>query len=263
MIEVKCCYNLVMKSKVGAKWLINIGQRGKLLVKPGAKVTEGEIIAKSVLEEVVSIDIKNFWDGKNEAEKSDILTSWKEKKWHGGENILSYGKMFGVKKITAPGEGRILTVDEFGTMMFAIEGEIREIKSPVAAKLVKVEKDKASLEFKANEYLGKGLVLGKIWAEIDNRCWEKSYEIGSFLSGKIILADEVDGYFWDKVEAVGVSGVIKRLDDDSEIGELGTEVPVLGLEEKEWQVLVNDLKDKQNARVLLNSKSGRLLLVLE
>lgn len=252
-----------MKSKVGAKWLINIGERGKLTIKPGTKVAEGEILAKSVLEEIVPINIKNYWDGKNENEKKDILESWKDKKWQSGEIIFSYGKMFGVKKIMAPGEGRILTVDEFGTLMFAIEGEVREIKSPVAAKLVKGEKDKISLEFKANEYLGKGLVLGKIWAEMDNRCWEKSYEIGCFLSEKVILAGKVDSYFWEKAEAVGVAGVVYQVDDNDEDIELGIDVPVLGLDQKEWQTLKNDLKDKQNARVLLNSKSGRLLVVLE
>jgi len=258
-----CCYNLMMKSKVSAKWLINIGERGKLTVKPGAKVAEGEVLAKSVLEEIVPINVKKYWDSKNEDEKKDILESWKDKKWQSGEIILTEGKMFGVKKILAPGEGRILTVDEFGTLMFAIEGEVREIKSPVVAKLVKGEKDKISLEFKANEYLGKGLVLGKIWAEMDNRSWEKSYEIGCFLSEKVILAGEVDNYFWEKAQAVGVAGVVYKLDNSDEELELGIEVPVLGLDEKEWLTLKNDLKDKQNARVLLNSKSGRLLVVLE
>jgi hypothetical protein len=252
-----------MKSKVLAKWLINIGERGKLLVKPGAKISEGEVLAKSVLEEIVPIDVKKFWDSKNESEKLEILESWKERKWQGGEIILTWGKMFGVNKILAPGVGRILTVDEFGTLMFAIEGEVREIKSPVAAKLTKGEKDKITLEFRANEYLGKGLVLGKIWAEMDNRCWEKSFEIGCFLSEKVILVGEVDNYFWEKAQAVGVAGVICQIDENDEEVELGVEVPVLGLVEKEWQALKNDLKDKQNARVLLNSKSGRLLLVLE
>jgi len=252
-----------MKSRVAAKWLINIGERGNLLVKSGTKVVEGEILAKSVLEEIVPINVKKYWDGKNENEKLEILNNWKDKKWQAGEVILTEGKMFGVKKILAPGEGRILTVDEFGTLMFAIEGEMREIKSPVAAKLVKGEKDKISLEFKANEYLGKGLVLGKIWAEMDNRCWEKSYEIGCFLAEKIILVGKVDNYFWEKAQAVGVAGVVCQVNENDEEVELGIDIPVLGLEEKEWQILKNDLKDKQDVRVLLNSKSGRLLVVLE
>lgn len=258
-----CCYNLVMKSKVSAKWLINIGERGKLTVKPGTKVAEGETLAKSVLEEIVPINVKKYWDGKKENEKRDILEIWKDKKWQSGEVIITIGKMLGVQKILAPGQGRILTVDEFGTLMFAIEGEVREIKSPVAAKLVKGDKDKISLEFRANEYLGKGLVLGKIWAEMDNRCWEKSFEIGSFLSDKVILAGKVDNYFWEKAQAVGVAGVVYLVNENDEEEELGIEVPVLGLDEKEWQTLKNDLKDKQNVRVLLNSKSGRLLVVLE
>ena len=81
-------------------------------------------------------------------------------------------------------------------------------------------------------------------------------DIDSQIEGKIMWLGKADSLLLTKGAVLGASGAVVTEGD-----EVGLELPVIKIDEKVWEELV--LGTKRQARIWINSKKGRLLLVIE
>ena len=154
--------------------------------------------------------------------------------------------------------GNFLEIDEFGSLRIEkIDDDEREIKSPVKSKVLKLEDDKITLEFEAKEFKGEGVIEGKSWGKTTLKEINDVKDLNSLVSGEILFTNNLSRLFLLKAEVVGVSAVVTKLTDVSEVE---IDLPVLRMESSDWDELLGlgDGKD-----VLVNSRLGRLLVVIE
>lgn len=248
-----------MKTKIKAKWIIKFPVGSKVLVKTGEKVEKDQIVVKADYRKVESINLSNFF-GKFNSSKIEQLNQKLKGVWvNSGELMCLSGGVF-PKKICFPMSGNFLEIDEFGFLKIEIkEDKQREIVAPVESVVSKVEADKLILEFKAQEFKGKGLVEGKSWGESKLEVINETRDLTSKLKNNILLTQNLTNNFLLKAEVVGVVGIVT----DSEIQEeeINTGLPLLKLNKEVWQELLK--YQGPTKKILINSRLERLLLVLE
>ncbi len=246
-----------MKKKVKAKWGINISGKGDFLVKTGDVVLAGQVLARIKKEDIKSFDFSGFF-GKMNGSKIEELNEKFVNSWvNTGEMICMTGGIF-PSKICFPMSGTFLGLDEFGVLKIEEKAETeKEIISPVKGKVLKVEKDKISLEFEVYEFKGEGLVGGKVWAKGEVKVINDVKDLDSRLKNSLLFTDNLSKTFLLKAEVVGVTGIVTKIKQD----EVLTELPVLFLDEAEWNDLFRSEGEVKN--FLVNSRVGRLLMVLE
>ncbi len=248
----------MMKKKIKTKWGISILGDSKFLVKVGENVSEGQILAKVKEKKINSFDISSFL-GKMEPEKIASLNDKFKNSWvNSGELICMTGGIF-PSKICFPMTGSFVELDNFGILRIEeSEENEKEIISPVKSKVLKIEKDKISLEFEVQEFKGEGLIEGKTWGKGEIKIINETRDLDFNLRGNLLFSDNLSKTFLLKAEVIGVTGLVTNKKNDDE---LTSDLPILFLEENEWKELLKYKNEKRN--FLLNSRLGRLLMVLE
>jgi hypothetical protein len=247
-----------MKKKLKTKWGINISGESHFLVKVGQEVADGQILARVKEKKINSFDISSFL-GKIDVEKLSVLNEKFKNSWvNSGELICMTGGIF-PSKICFPMTGSFVGIDEFGILRIEESSDIeKEIKSPVNSRVLKLEEDKISLEFEVQEFKGESLVEGKTWGKGKIKLINEARDLDSSLRGGLLFTNNLSKTFLLKAEVIGVTGIVtnKKTDD-----ELMMDLPVLFLDDSEWKEILSH--DGENKSFLLNSRVGRLLMVLE
>ena len=251
-------YNEMMRKKVKTKWGINLSVERELLVSEGDVVAEGQLLAKVKERKVNSFDLSGFL-GKTSQDKLAALNEKFNNSWvNTGELVCMTGGIF-PSKICFPMSGKFLGIDEFGVLKIEEESEIeKKIISPVNSKVSKIEEDKIVLEFEVEEFKGEGLVGGKVWAKGEIKIINEIKSLNFDLGGGLLFTDNLSKAFLLKAEVVGVKGLVTNIKTEDD---LATDLPVLFLEGNEWSELMT--KNGEIKNCLLNSRAGRLLVVLE
>lgn len=246
-----------MRKKVKAKWGINISGEGDFLVKLGDLVKQGQVLLKVKDKKIQSFDFSGFFGKFNSSKLEELNNKFKESWVNNGELICLSGGIF-PSKICFPMSGKFLSLDEFGILKIEEENEKeKEIISPVDSKVLKIEKDKMSLEFEVYEFKGEGLVGGKVWAGGEINLINDINSLNFSLRDSLLFTDNLTKTFLLKAEVVGVVGVVTNVRNE----DIVTDLPTLFLNEKEWKDLFSNEGKKKN--FLLNSRLGRLLMVVE
>jgi len=247
-----------MRNKIKAKWVIRLPVGSEILVKLNGIVEESQKVAIVEVKKVESFNYA-FVFGKFGGNKLfEINEKFKEAQVNEGDLICVTGGFFS-NKICFPISGDFLEIDEFGNLRIEIKEEKKkDIVSPVKSKVSKIEKEKMVLDFWAKEFNGEGLVEGKVWGMAEVKMINKINQLNSDLEGKLLFTDNLDPSFLLKAEVVGVVGVVT----DLKIDDLKTKMPVISLKNEDWQELFKNFLNKEY-KFLLNSRLGRLLLVIE
>jgi hypothetical protein len=117
------------------------------------------------------------------------------------------------------------------------------------------------LEFQAFEIKGKGIIEGKCWGSSDLKPIEKISDLDYQSEDSIVMSYNMEKSFVTKAEVIGVNGII-MLEKGSECVNIESALPILAVCQKDWEVLVAiGEKLEEEARILLNTKLGRLLIV--
>jgi hypothetical protein len=247
-----------MKSKVKAKWVIRLPVGAEILVKLNELVEEKQKIAVVEIRKVESFNY-SFIFGKFGGDKLlDLNEKFKESQVNEGDLICTTGGLFS-NKICFPISGDFLEVDEFGNLKIETrEEKKKDILAPVKSKISKIEEGKMVLDFWAKEFNGEGIVEGKVWGEAEVKMINEVKQLNSELEGKLLFTDNLDPSFLLKAEVVGIVGVVTNIKSD----DLKTKMPVICLKDEDWQELFKNFLKKEY-KFLLNSRLGRLLLVIE
>jgi hypothetical protein len=246
--------------KVKTKWVITIQPGSKVLVKSGDEVNEGQklIEMKMVTEKVVSLTAdydrlsNNDWDQL----KTKLIGLEVVK----GQNIFGNGNEYNKNPISVV-SGKIVKVDEFKNVYIqSIDEEVKIVSSPVKAKVIKIDDETLTLEFRAEEYPGEGVTEGKVWASGGLKFVEKLADISVKDSGRIILVDELNQAMLIKAGVVGIKGVVV-MDSGvhSETVKYVSDLPILKVNGDSFFRLRKFGVD-EDSRMLLNASGGRLLL---
>ena len=248
-----------MKAKINTKWVIRFPIGSEVLVKVGDKVKENQLVVKSQFIKIDSINLSNFF-GKFNNDKVQELNQKLKGTWcNNGELMCLTGRFF-PKKICFPMSGNFVEIDEFGFLKIETkEDGKKEILASVNSLVSKIEIDKLTLEFKAIEFKGQGLVAGKSWGETEFTIVNDAKDLNSKLKNKIIFTNNLTNGFLLKSEVVGVVGVITNSELKGE--EITTEIPILKVDDLVWEKLIKYQGDHK--KMLLNSRLDRLLLVIE
>lgn len=247
-----------MKNKIKAKWVIRLPVGAEILVNLNELVEEKQKIAVVEIRKIESFNY-SFVFGKFGGDKLLDLNEKFKKVWvNEGDLICTTGGFFS-NKVCFPISGDFLEVDEFGNLKIEIKEEkSKDILAPVKSKVSKIEGEKMVLDFWAKEFNGEGLVEGKVWGEAEINLINEGKKLNSELEGKLLFTDNLDSSFLLKAEVVGVVGIVTNLKNN----ELKTKMPVICLKNDDWQELFKNFLNKEY-KFLLNSRLGRLLLVIE
>ena len=245
--------------EVEAKWIIRLGGETKLLMSEGDEVGEGDVLAVEEKRRVEYFDMTIVMSTMGEGDVEEWRRTWKDKKVKKGDLMMRKKGLFR-KKVFFPVDGRCLSVDESFNVCIEVGEKVRrEIVSPVTARVEEVSGDKIVLSFVAVEFKGEAMVKGKVWGKSVLTSVSKDTELNSSFEGKIVLSVDPSRAFLVKMEVVGAVGLITRQKKKENF--LAGEIPVLSLNEKDWVDLVAEAGEKER-RMLLNTKAGRLLLVV-
>ena len=238
--------------RVKTKWICRIESTSKVEVEAGQKVGVGKVMATSKQREVVSYKMPMI--GRDASLVGKVIEE--------GELVWKGGGMW-PKKIFSPVGGKIVGFDELDNILIEkTSSTSKEVCSPVAALVSKVDKDKIVLEFEAIEFKGKGRTRGKVWGDISQVAVEKIADLNSGLAGKIVLVSGISAALLVKAEVVGVVGIVTR-EEESENIDQKIEMVVWSCAEKDWKDLKKLLaSSKGEARGMINSLKGRLLVVV-
>lgn len=246
-----------MKKKTKTKWIIKVSGEVKFLVKSGEKVKRGQVLARIKGKVIESFNFSSFF-GKMGQENLGKLNERFKSTWvNSGDLVCLTGGVF-PKKICFPMSGNFLGIDEFGNLKIErLEDGEREILAPVDSKVSKIEKDRIILEFEAKEFKGEGLIEGKSWGRGKIREINEVKDLTSLINGQILFTSNLSRSFLLKAEVVGVVAVVTRVLVAEEIN---INLPILRVESNDWSEL---MKVEGEKSVLVNSRAGRLLVVLE
>lgn len=247
-----------MRSKIKAKWVIRLPSGASILVKAGDIVEDGQKLAELEIKKIESFNFSNFL-GKLAAEKLADVNEKFRGSWVNEGDLICITSGFFPSKICFPMSGDFLEVDEFGNVKIEIkEDRKKQVFSPVRAKVSKIDEDKIVLDFGAKEFRGEGLVEGKTWGVAEIRLVNQFNQLTSDLDDQILFTENLDSSFLLRAEVVGVVGIVTSLKSN----DLKTKMPVLCLGGNDWQELFKNFLN-QSHKFLLNSRLGRLLLVIE
>lgn len=246
--------------KVKTKWVITIQSGSKVLVKSGDEVNEGQKLVemKLISEKVVSLNTdydclsNNNWDQL----RSKLIGLEVIK----GQNFFSSGNEYNKNPISMV-SGKIVKVDEFRNVYIqSVDMEVKIVNSPVKAKVVKIDNETLTLEFRAEEYPGEGVTEGKVWASGGLKFVERLADISVKDGGCIILVDELSQAMLIKASVVGIKGVVVM--DSGVHGEtvkFVSDLPILKVNGDSFFRL-RKFGVNKDCRMLLNASGGRLLL---
>jgi hypothetical protein len=248
-----------MRPKIKAKWIIKLPEKADILVKSGENIERGRKIAEVDSKKIESFNFSQFL-GKLDSSKLMELNEKFRNNWvDSGQLMCLIGGIF-PNKICFPMSGNFLEVDEFGNMKIEkIDEGKKEVVAPVDSKVIKIEDDKVTLEFGAKEFKGIGLTEGKSWGEGEIKVINEVKDLNFQLKESILFTKNLTKTFLLKAEVIGITAVVTDVDSDEE---LNTDLPVLKLDENEWEELIDSFENKKE-KMLVNSRLGRLLLVIE
>jgi hypothetical protein len=248
-----------MRSKIKAKWIIKMPIGAEVLVKIGDKVKSDEIIAMVSPKKIETFNFSQFL-GKFDNKKLDELNQKFKNNWvNSGELMCLVGGLF-PNKICFPMSGNFIEIDEFGNLKIEkTDGEKTEVISPVNSNVVKIEVDKITLEFEAKEFKGNGIIEGKSWGEGIIQVIDEAKDLDFKLKGSILLTNNLSKSFLLKAEVVGVNAVVSDVIDMDR--EINIDLPILVLSKEDMGELLKYKGERK--KMLVNSRVGRLLLVIE
>lgn len=253
-----CIIKVYMKKKIKAKWIIK-RLEGEVVVDQGQRLKFGDLILRDNTEIIKCFDCSDIFKKIKKETIKELLLPIINRRFAKGEEMFKLGSFF-KKRIEAPIGGIFLGVDDFFNFMFkVVNDEIRDVFSPVEGVVDKIEKEEITIVFEAIEFFGQGLVEGKVWGNCDLKKTNSINELNVSFEGDIILTDNFEKCFLTKAEVVGVKAFL--ILEDEKVTDLETSLPVLSLNQKEWDEL-QKYNDGLKRRFLLNSKIGRLLMVL-
>jgi len=238
-----------MQDKVKAKWIVKIPENATVLVKSHEYVNKGDSLVIVETCTKTSCDVSMVMAKMSPKKQEEFRILWENREVKVGDVITKTGGLF-PKKIRAPADGVVRTVDEFYNLeIISNVGEKKEIVSPVKSKVSKIEE-------------GEPVVEGKTWGEgcIDEV--EKISDLNSKFGGMVVMSKKVNQAFVLKAEVVGVVAIITQTKKE-ETENLDTDIPILSVGEKEWKELIKFISSGIGKQMLVNSKAGRVLLVLE
>lgn len=248
-----------MKSKIKAKWIIKIPVGAEVLVKVGDKIKNQQKIAIINSKKIDTFNFGQFL-GKFDNQKLEELNQKFRNNWvNSGELMCLVGGLF-PNKICFPMSGNFLEIDEFGNLKIENDSEEKiEIISPVDSNVLKIEKDKVILEFLAKEFKGKGIIEGKSWGEGVIQMIDEAKELDFRLKGSILLTNNLTKSFLLKAEVIGINAVVTKVESIDK--DINIDIPILFLDKQELSELLKYKGERK--KVLVNSRVGRLLLVIE
>ncbi|MFA6518725.1 MAG: hypothetical protein WCV93_03730 [Candidatus Shapirobacteria bacterium] len=247
-----------MKLSVLAKWVVEVPDGGRVLVKDGQKIEHGETIVKlnERTDVVDSSAVALVW---RSGEKEDWLRKWVGKEITAGEELRSGGGFWKQRKPLLARENAVIKgIDEFGNLIYEIRGKEIGVDSPVDGVVKIPEKGKVVIEFRAVKIEGEGVGSDKSWGTIGGqKIVEKLSDVSAEFDGRVVLVSKLDQLLILKMEAVGVVGVVAK----EIVEEIETDLPVLKVNNKDWIKLVEEFEKDKIYRCLLNATAGRLLVV--
>jgi hypothetical protein len=248
-----------MKPKLKAHWVIKLGNEAKLHVGEGNVVDKGDRVIT-----IQSKNIKVFNDnGLTKFQRSvwDQINNQFAGKFLNQGDMLFTGKGLFPTKVLVPSKGLFLGIDEFGNLHMEVEeGMEKDIMAPVRSVISKIDNDKMVLEFDAIEFDGKGVSEGKAWGESDLRVIQRIPELNYKNNGQVILSTILDQPFLRKSDVLGVTAIVTNTKDD-DFAKMETSLPILLIDDDDWNELIEF--GGETRQVLVNTKSGRLLIVVE
>ncbi|MFA6250986.1 MAG: hypothetical protein WC686_05855 [Candidatus Shapirobacteria bacterium] len=241
-------------------WKIKIPPGAAVLVRSGQKVVEGEVILTVQQKEVKVYDASLVLSRYSKERMAQLITSLVGREVEEGEQILAEGGLF-PKKIFSPCKGIVSGIDELGNIRFDVNVlDVREIRAPVPAKVLKIEKGIISLGFLAYEFEGKGIVDGKVWGNYGGKI-SRLAEVNFCLKNCVIFVEKLTYVLVTKAEVVGVVGIVTSGAGEDQLKDrLDAEIPILSVENTDWEKL-GDLKPDRSDRILINSRKGKLVVV--
>jgi len=248
---------------VKSKWLVRIPEGARVEVSSGMKVKKGEVLLVCEVAKISSYNELSFLSRMSLGRLKELNDSLCGREFKEGDLLFADGGLF-PKKLFSPCSGKFCGVDEFLNIQFQlIIGNRKEVIAPVDSKVLRVDKEELVLEFNSLKYEGTGLVSGKVWGESDMKIRNKISELTSALAGKIVFTTEASPAYVIKAEVVGVAGLVMPEPVGTDFKEIETGFPVMSLAKTEWDNLMADQPLEGERRMLLNSKVGRLLLVVQ
>lgn len=246
-----------------AKWIVKIFEGAIVLVKEGDMVNKGDTILTSEKKTVRFFDASIVLSKVSRDKVDEIAETWRNKEVSEGEILFEEKGLFS-KKFFSFCSGTFVGIDEFYNICIEEKssGERREILSPIKAKVSEIDSENITLEFKAFEFEGEGIIGDRVWGEGFFKEVNKINELNYSLEDKVIVTSNSEVAFITKAGVVGVKGLIVCKSNKEDFDKVETELPILVLEDADVEKLISDFGDKKIS-VLLNSKAGRLLVVDE
>jgi hypothetical protein len=250
-----------MSKRVKTKWVVMIPEGASVKVAIGDEVEANEELLEISEAEEKTINVSGIIGILSAADKKKLGEKVPGMIINESEVIFESRGLF-PKKIILPINGEIIKIDEFENLHFREKAEnSRKICSPVKAKVAGVDGKSLELEFRAVEYLGRGINEGKAWGSEGVGYVDELADLSANNKGQIILTEEIDRAWVYKAGAVGVKGVVVIDDGKEEKGDrINFKLPILALEKSEWEELKRSRTEVKEA--MINASNGRLLLVM-
>lgn len=231
-------------------------------IKKGSKVEKGQVMATLEERSVYYIDLVGILKGWS----TEKLNQWKSenigKEFADGAVVIESGGMF-PKKVHTERQCVLIDIDEFGRAKFAYEdGDVKKVKAPVGAVVQKIETDKLTLGFEAVEVKGDGNGKGKTWGDGIKKKVSEASQMKAEMEGKVVFVDGVDQVKISKAEVIGVAALVIISDKAVDWDEFVCDLPAVVISNEKYEYIRENI-DLSNCRMMLNSNSGRLLVVVQ
>lgn len=239
-----------------AKWSVSIPEGAQVKVKPGHKVEKGELLLVWESGKGERVSMLSYLSHFSKEKWDEIRKEFVGKELTAGDVMLKKEKGGG-GDLVSPRNGVLKGVDEFGNMEFWERADKEEVVSPADAKVLKVESGKIVLEFGAIEVKGEGIIEGKKWGVSTFTSIERDTDLTYKNKGEVVLIEKLEPHLILKSEVVGAVGIVTVGSDHDN----GSDLPILKISRNDWDYLIS--KSGKTKNVLLNSRVGRLLIVVE
>ncbi len=249
-----------MKTKVKARWVVEVPSGAKVLVSKGQEVRQGELLSKFSQVRVERVNCRSMLLrlGRGEIDELNKMGGTRITK---GETFFK-GKGFGGVKLVAPVDGKFLSVDEFGNLLIEVEtGEKRELRSPVAGRVFEVEGGEVGLEFEAREFKGEGVGSGRVWASGEFKLLNKLSDLDWHYEGRVIFCDQISLAMVNKAEVVGVKALVAKGGRDDDFDKMDVTFPIMLLSADDMEALGQAMVKEGECQLLLDVAEDRLLVV--
>jgi hypothetical protein len=250
-----------MSKKVKTKWIVAIPEGAKVVVTVGEEVEAGRDLLEIDESNENMINVAGRIGRLGSADKKKLGKMLPGMIISKGQVVFETGGMFS-KKVSFPISGEVIKLDEFENLHFKeIISIQRKVSCPVKAKVVKNDGQSLEMEFRAVEYVGRGVNEGKSWGVNGIGYASEITDLSAEDGGKIVLTEKLDRAWLMKAEVIGVMGVvIIDIGGEGKDDKIDFKLPILAVEEKEWKELREHAGEEN--RAMVNAAGGRLLLVV-